>query len=117
MRAPLYAALLAAFAVATLPATSALAQSGDAAWPNRALRLVIAFPPGAGADLTGRTVAQKVSESLGQPVVVDNRGGANGIVGTDLVAKSAPDGYTLLLTDRGALGINPSLNGSCPTTR
>ncbi len=105
---------MAACAASTLPTGSALAKSGDAAWPGRALRLVIAFPPGAGADLTGRTVAQKVSESLGQPVVVDNRGGANGIVGTDLVAKSAPDGYTLLLTDRGALGINPSLYRKLP---
>ncbi len=114
MRVSLNTALLAALAISALVQTPAAAQTADAAWPSRALKLVIAFPPGAGADLTGRTVAQKVSESLGQPVVVDNRGGANGIVGTDLVAKSAPDGYTLLLTDRGALGINPSLYKKLP---
>jgi tripartite-type tricarboxylate transporter receptor subunit TctC len=79
-----------------------------AGYPSRPITLVVAFPAGAGADLTARTVAQKLSESMGQSVVVDNRAGANGIVGTGAVAKAAPDGYTILLTDRGALGINPS---------
>lgn len=83
-------------------------------YPGRPMRMIVAFPPGAGADLTARTVAQKLSESYGQPVVVDNRAGANGSVGTDAVAKSTPDGYTLLLTDRGALGINPSLYRKLP---
>ena len=80
----------------------------QAAWPSRPITLIVSFPAGAGADLTARTVAQKLSESMGQSVVVDNRAGANGILGPSAVAKAAPDGYTILLTDRGALGINPS---------
>ena len=102
--------LLAACALAS--AWACLAQAPgktDAAFPSRAIKVIVSFPPGAGADLTARTVAQKLTQSLGQPVVVDNRGGANGIVGTEAVARSAADGYTLLLTDRGALGVNPSL--------
>jgi tripartite-type tricarboxylate transporter receptor subunit TctC len=97
--------------LAALLAAPAAAQ-GD--YPARPIRMVVAFPPGGGADLTARTVAQKLTEALGQPVVVDNRPGANGLVGTDAVAKAAPDGYTLLLTDRGALGINPSLYRKLP---
>jgi tripartite-type tricarboxylate transporter receptor subunit TctC len=93
-------------------ATAAFAQSGD--YPNRAVKMVVSFPPGGGADLTARLVAQKLSEALGQAVVVENRPGANGLVGSDAVAKAAPDGYTLLLTDRGALGVNPSLYKALP---
>jgi tripartite-type tricarboxylate transporter receptor subunit TctC len=103
--------LLVLAAAAPLLAT---AQTAEAPWPNRPIKIIVSFPPGAGADLTARTVAQKLTESLGQPVVVDNRGGANGIIGTDLVAKSAPDGYTILLTDRGAFGVNPSLYKKLP---
>jgi tripartite-type tricarboxylate transporter receptor subunit TctC len=83
-------------------------------YPDRQVRLVVAFPPGGGADTTARMLAQKMSERLGQQMVVDNKPGANGLVGTDAVAKSAPDGYTILMTDRGALGINPSLYGKLP---
>jgi tripartite-type tricarboxylate transporter receptor subunit TctC len=90
----------------------ALAQ--EAAFPVRPIRLIVSFTPGGGADLTARTVAQKMSESLRQPVVVENRPGANGLVGAGAVASAAPDGYTLLLTDRGALGINPSLYKKLP---
>jgi tripartite-type tricarboxylate transporter receptor subunit TctC len=90
------------------------AAKGDAAYPARPIRLIVAFPPGGGADLTARTVGQKMAESLGQPVVVENRPGANGIVGAEAVVKSPPDGYTMLLIDRGALGINPSLYKKLP---
>ena len=107
-RKPLAAALVVALG---LIAPAIHAQTD---YPNRPMRMIVAFPPGAGADLTARTVAQKLSEAYGHPVVVDNRAGANGSVGTDAVAKSAPDGYTLLLTDRGALGINPSLYTKLP---
>src|SRR5439155_24692666 len=69
---------------------------------------------GGGAELTARTVALKMSEQLKQPIVVENRPGANGLVGAGAVAQAAPDGYTLLLTDRGALGVNPSLYKSMP---
>jgi len=83
-------------------------------YPSRPIRVIVAYPPGAGVDLMARAVAQKLSESLGQPVPVENRPGANGLVGAQAVAKSAPDGYTLLVIDRGALTINPSLYQSLP---
>ena len=95
-------------ALCASPAVAQPAPKADSAFPSHPITLVVSFPPGAGADLTARTVAQKLTESMGQSVVVDNRAGANGILGTSAVAKAAPDGYTILLTDRGALGINPS---------
>jgi tripartite-type tricarboxylate transporter receptor subunit TctC len=94
----------------TLLCPAALAQD----FPSRPIRLVVSFTPGGGADFTARTVGQKMGEILGQPVVVENKPGANGLVGCDAVAKSAPDGYTLLETDRGALGVNPSLYRKLP---
>jgi tripartite-type tricarboxylate transporter receptor subunit TctC len=84
------------------------------AFPTRPIRLVVSFTPGGGADFTARTVGQKMGELLGQPVVVENKPGANGLVGCDAVAKSAADGYTLLETDRGALGVNTSLYRKLP---
>jgi tripartite-type tricarboxylate transporter receptor subunit TctC len=66
-------------------------------FPSKPVRMVIPFPPG-GVDVTGRILASKLGELLGQPVVVDNRGGANGIIGSEIVARAAPDGYTILLT-------------------
>ena len=83
-------------------------------YPNRAIRLIVPFAPGAGADLTARTVGQKLSEAFAQPVVVENRPGANGILGTETAIKSAPDGYTLLLISRDTLGVNPSLYKKLP---
>jgi len=111
-RRALVRALVAATAFGAFAATHAQAQTG--AYPNRPIKLVVAYPPGGGADLTARTVAQKMSEQMGQPVVVENRPGANGGIGADQVAKAAPDGYTILLVDRGALGINPSLYAKLP---
>jgi tripartite-type tricarboxylate transporter receptor subunit TctC len=96
-------AMVAALIVAPL----ALAQSP--VFPNKPIRLVVPFPPGGASDLTARTLAQKMGESLGQSIVVENKPGANGTVGIDAVAKSPPDGYTILLTDRGSLTVNPSL--------
>ncbi len=98
--------------VAVAFAAPAIAQSG--AYPNRPIKMIVPFPPGGGADLTARVVAQKMSESMGQPVVVENKPGANGSIGTEAVAKSTPDGYTLLLVDRGALGINPHIYAKLP---
>jgi tripartite-type tricarboxylate transporter receptor subunit TctC len=92
---------------------SAVAGAQDA-FPSRPIRLVVAFPPGGGADLTARTVGQKMGDTLGQPVVIENKPGANGLVGCDAVAKSAPDGYTLLEADRGAFSVNPSLYKKLP---
>lgn len=76
----------------------AVAHAADT-YPNRPIRLVVPFAPGGGSDVVGRIVGQKLSDSLGQIVVVDNRPGAASMLGTDLVAKSQPDGYTLLLAD------------------
>jgi tripartite-type tricarboxylate transporter receptor subunit TctC len=68
---------------------------GAQSWPNRPVRLIIPFPPGGGTDLASRSVANKISEAIGQPVVPENRPGAGGTIGADVVAKAAPDGYTI----------------------
>ena len=78
-------------------------------YPSRPIRMIVAYPPGGAVDVMARSVAQKLQESLGQPVPVDNRPGGSGVIGAQAVAKSAPDGYTLLVIDRGALTINPHL--------
>jgi len=78
-------------------------------WPTKALRLVVTFPAGGSSDASARIVAPKLAERLGQSVVVDNRPGAGGAIGLDLVAKSAPDGYTLVLASAGGLTANPYL--------
>jgi tripartite-type tricarboxylate transporter receptor subunit TctC len=87
---------------------SSVAPAQDS-WPSRPLRMVVAYPPGGGVDVMARSVAQKLQDALGQPVVVDNRPGGSGVIGAQSVAKSAPDGYTILVIDRGALTINPHL--------
>ena len=97
-------------ALLALAATSAFAQT----YPAKPIHLVVPFSPGGASDLTARTIAQKMSEGLGQSVVVDNKPGANGVVGIDIAAKAAPDGYTLLLTDRGSLTVNPWLYQKLP---
>jgi len=81
-------------------------------YPVRPIRMIVGFAPGGGTDLTARPVAQKLSELLGQQVIVENRPGAAGNVATEQVAKSAPDGYTLLMGTIAALAINPSLYGN-----
>ncbi len=96
--------MLAALAAA-LVAGSAFAQQ----YPSKPLRVIVPWPPGQATDLSARLVAQKVSESIGQPIVADNRPGAGGIIGTEAAAKAAPDGYTLLAGSSGPLSINPLL--------
>jgi len=83
-------------------------------YPNRAIRFVVGFPPGGPSDLLTRTIAQKLSERLGQPVVADNRPGAGGNLAADIVAKAPPDGYTLLMGNIGMLAANASLYGHLP---
>jgi tripartite-type tricarboxylate transporter receptor subunit TctC len=96
---------LVALAVSMPWMAGALAQS----WPDRPIKLIVTFPAGGGADFVGRALAPKLGEGLGQSVVVDNRGGANGAIGNVVVARAAPDGYTLLLGAAGALTIAPHL--------
>lgn len=96
-------------ALAALSVPCALAQN----YPARTIRLVVPSSPGGGSDILGRILAQKLGESLGQQVVVDNRAGASGVIGADIVAKAAPDGYTLVLT-QASLAINPSMIKKMP---
>src|SRR4249920_3019980 len=86
-----------------------LAQS----YPSKPIRLVVGFPPGGTTDVIARLVASKLSERLGQQVIVDNRPGASGMLGADAVAKSLPDGYTLLLSS-SQLAVYTSLYGKVP---
>jgi len=81
------------------------------AWPTKPIRMVVTFAAGGGTDVVARIVAPKLSEALGQQVVVDNRPGAGGLIGTEIVAKAAPDGYTLLLGAAGATTIAPHIFG------
>ncbi len=92
--------------VLSLPA---LAQAGAESYPSRPIRLVVPYAPGGVSDITGRIVAQKMAELLGQSVVVENRAGAGGMVGTASVAKSAPDGYTIVLSSLSAYAIGPRM--------
>ncbi len=78
-------------------------------WPAKPIKLVIPYPPGGGNDSLGRLIGQKLGESLGQPVVIDNRGGAGATIGTDVVAKSPPDGYTILLSSITTHALAPAL--------
>ncbi len=95
-------ALTACAVVMPLPAA---AQS----WPTKPVRIIVPYPAGGTSDILARMLGQKLSEAWSQPVVVENKPGANGNVGADFVAKSPPDGYTLLLCDVGALAISPSV--------
>ena len=74
-----------------------VAATAQSSWPDRPVRLVVPYPPGASTDSLGRLVAQRVAAALGQPVVVENRAGASGVIGTEHVSRAAPDGYTFLL--------------------
>jgi tripartite-type tricarboxylate transporter receptor subunit TctC len=84
------------------------------AYPVKPVRMVLPFPPGGGTDVVGRLLAQKLGQALGQQVIVDNRAGAGGRIGTELVAKSPPDGYTLMLGTSSVMGTGPALYQKLP---
>ena len=97
-------------------ALAAMCIAGPAAaqnYPSGPMRLVVPFPPGGGTDILARAIAQKLNEAWGVPVVVDNRGGANGTIGAALVAKAAPDGHTMLIVPSG-FAVNPSIYKNLP---
>jgi len=84
------------------------------AWPSKPIRLVVPYPPGGSTDLLARTIGQKVGEALGQQIIVDNRAGAGGMLGSEIVARSAPDGYTLLLGTGATHGLTLLLSKAIP---
>jgi tripartite-type tricarboxylate transporter receptor subunit TctC len=104
------------FALVSLFATMLLVPSGamGQAYPNKPIRLVVPFPPGGSLDVVARAIGQKLTEAWGQPVIIDNRPGAGGNIGADLVAKSAPDGYTILEGALSTHAVNISLYGKLP---
>ena len=101
---------LAALIVSALQATGAAAQ----AWPTKTVRIVVPQAPGGASDALARIIGQRLSERWHQPVIVENRAGAGGLIGTEVVAKAAPDGYTLLLAYDGTHAVNASLYKSLP---
>ena len=102
--------MMLAGATLAIVSVSAFAQS----WPVRPIRLIVPFAPGGGVDLTARVIAPKLSEALGQTVVVENRGGAGGLIGVDLGAKASPDGYTVVIGTIGNIAIAPHLQSKMP---
>src|SRR5512140_1731150 len=97
-------------------ALAAMSLAGPAAaqnYPSGSMRMIVPFPPGGGTDILARAIAQKLNEVWGVPVVVENRGGANGTIGAAAAAKSAPDGHTLLVVPSG-FAVNPSIYKTLP---
>ena len=90
-----------------------VAQAAD--YPAKPIHIVVPYPPGGSADLIGRMVGERLAQSLGQPVVVDNKAGASGSIGSDAVARAAPDGYTLLVAISDTHAINPAVMPRLPS--
>lgn len=101
------------FAMLLICTTGALAQQ-DAAYPVKPIRIIVPSAPGSGPDIMARAIGQKLNESLGQPIVVDDKPGAGGIIGSEAAAKSAPDGYTLIMANAGSHAVNASLYAKLP---
>ena len=99
-----------ALAAAGVPSGNASAQD----YPNKPLRLIVPFPPGGGNDILARAVGQRLAEAVGQQIIIDNRGGAGGLIGAELAAKAAPDGYTIFLASIGNLAFTPALHARLP---
>jgi tripartite-type tricarboxylate transporter receptor subunit TctC len=112
-----FAQLAGAAALASLTLTGSLpafAQGAAADFPTKPIKIIAPFVAGASTDLLARTVGQSMSKKLGQPVIVDNRPGAGGIIAADAAAKSAPDGYTIIMTSAGIMTMNPSIYKKLP---
>ena len=107
-------ALLTTACLGVVGASHAVAQDAAAGYPKKPIRIIVPFPAGGTSDVLARMVGQKLNAAWGQPVIVENRAGANGNIGADLVAKSEADGYTLLLMDVGNLAISPTLYPKLP---
>jgi tripartite-type tricarboxylate transporter receptor subunit TctC len=107
-------ALLTTACLGLLGTSHANAQDAAAGYPKKPIRIIVPFPAGGTSDVLARMVGQKLNAAWGQPVIVENRAGANGNIGADLVAKSEADGYTLLLMDVGNLAISPTLYPKLP---
>src|SRR5262245_11212601 len=107
-----------ALALAAMAAITTSAQAQDAsprdAWPSKPIRLIAPFPPASTSDVIGRVFGQKMSQRLGQPVVIDNRVGASGNLGADAIAKSAPDGYTIGIVTSSTHAVAVSLSSKLP---
>ncbi|TMH47871.1 MAG: tripartite tricarboxylate transporter substrate binding protein, partial [Betaproteobacteria bacterium] len=101
-------------ALALLLATASAAEDRAQPYPSRPIRLVVPFPPGGSTDILARALAQKLAEGLGQPVVIDNRPGAGGSIGSEAAAKAAPDGYTLVMGQLGPLAVSPAIYRNLP---
>ena len=108
--------LLAAIAARALPLAppAAFAQAAEAAWPTKPMTLVVPFPPGGASDVVGRLLAQRLTESLGVPVVIENKAGAATAIGATHVARAPKDGYTLLLSSGSTFTVTPNLNDKLP---
>jgi tripartite-type tricarboxylate transporter receptor subunit TctC len=103
-----------AAAAGCLGAVHAASAAAPAAYPDTPIRVIVPFTPGGGTDILARTVANKLSEGLGWQFVFDNRPGAGGVIGVDLAAKAAPDGYTMVIGQTSNLAINPNLYAKPP---
>ena len=101
-------AVAALIAAAIAPAAAVAAETAGG-YPNRPIRLIVPFPPGGGTDLVSRTIQPALSARLNQQIVLDNRGGAQGLLGTGIAAQAAPDGYTLVIAEIGAIAVAPAL--------